>query len=139
MTIDFKKIELDEDSTAALAILTGNEAFTSYVASAVTNREEAVRQTSQSDVAANAAGEQIKALELQHKGLMDGVLNENASLKTANGELTQKNQDDEFGFSAMHAISKHNSKYPGVSVQEGGAEKILIEKIKPWRNPGQLW
>jgi hypothetical protein len=169
MTIDFKKIELDEDSAAALAILTGNEAFTSYVASAVTNREEAVRQTSQSDVAAqklkvdefrqnnltlkeqlekfdgfdaddynrlkalgsgaNAAGEKIKALELQHQGQMDGVLSENASLKTANGELTQKNQDDEFGFSAMHAISKHNSKYPGVSVQEGGAEKILIEKM----------
>lgn len=50
MTIEFNKIELSEEGKAALDLLKADKAFTDYVATAVENREEAVRQSATADV-----------------------------------------------------------------------------------------
>lgn len=77
---------------------------------------------------AQAANEQIKRMEIEHKGQIDGLSTQNDSYKTQVAELEQKGVDNEFMFDARSAISRHNMTNKTVALEDG-AEETLVHKM----------
>ena len=77
---------------------------------------------------ANAAAEQIKRIELEYKGQLEGKDGKVQELSQQLEQLNQARVDDAFRFDAQAAIQRHNMKNKAVSVEDG-AEALLIEKM----------
>lgn len=79
---------------------------------------------------ANAANERIKAMELEYRGVVEGLETENKTLKEAQAELAKAREDDAFRFEAQTAIQNHNAKFPTVAVKPKAATKLIEEMMR---------
>ena len=75
---------------------------------------------------AGAAAEKLKAMELEHKGVVDGLNEKITALTESESKLKEQNATDLFQFEVRNAISEYNrdSKVPVAA----GAEATLVEK-----------
>ena len=77
---------------------------------------------------AQAANEQLKRQELEHKGLLDGRDAKITALNTELDELKKGRQEDAFRFEAQAAIHRHNKNFEALAV-EPGADAMLIKEM----------
>ena len=76
---------------------------------------------------AGAAAEKLRAMELEHKGVVDGLNEKITALTESESKLKEQNATDLFQFEVRNAIGEYNRDNDKVPVA-AGAEHLLVEQ-----------